>query len=279
MAAAGVRLVQRVERVTVVGGTEALRPAPRALVGVPALRRQLRYRRPRVLVLIDFPEFNMRLARVARRLGVPVVYFVAPQLWAWRPRAGPRHGARRESRPGDLPVRGRPLPGGRGARGVRRPSGARRPARVGPRCGALGARGGRRDARGPPPGQPGRRGATAPARAARGGAAHRARRPRTRFALPVAGTIPPAGVAEAVRASGLPVEVLPGEAYRVMAAADLLLVASGHRHARGRLLRRADGRAVPTLRAVARASPAGSCAGCRTSAFRTSLRAARSSAS
>jgi hypothetical protein len=61
------------------------------------------------------------------------------------------------------------------------------------------------------------------------GAAHRiaARRPRTRFALPVASTIAGAGVAAATRASGLPVEVLPGEAYRVMAAADLLLVSSG----------------------------------------------------
>jgi len=40
---------------------------------------------PRTLVLIDFPEFNMRLARVAWRAGIPVVYFIPPQLWAWRP--------------------------------------------------------------------------------------------------------------------------------------------------------------------------------------------------
>ena len=54
-----------------------------------------------------------------------------------------------------------------------------------------------------------------------------ARRPRTRFAVPVASTITVAGVEAAVRASGLPIRVLPGRAYRVMAAADLLLVASG----------------------------------------------------
>jgi lipid-A-disaccharide synthase len=54
-----------------------------------------------------------------------------------------------------------------------------------------------------------------------------ARRPRTRFALPVATTIPAAPVEAAVRAAGLPAVVLPGEAHRVMAAADLLLVASG----------------------------------------------------
>jgi lipid-A-disaccharide synthase len=40
--------------------------------------------RPRALVVIDFPEFNLRLARAARRAGVPVLYFIPPQLWAWR---------------------------------------------------------------------------------------------------------------------------------------------------------------------------------------------------
>lgn len=44
----------------------------------------VRHPRPRALVIIDFPEFNLRLARAARRAGVPVVYFVPPQIWAWR---------------------------------------------------------------------------------------------------------------------------------------------------------------------------------------------------
>jgi lipid-A-disaccharide synthase len=84
MAAAGVRLIRRAERVNVVGGTEVLGRLPALWSAFSALRRQLRYRRPRALVLIDFPEFNLRLARIAHRRGVPVVYFVAPQLWAWR---------------------------------------------------------------------------------------------------------------------------------------------------------------------------------------------------
>jgi lipid-A-disaccharide synthase len=41
--------------------------------------------RPGALVVIDFPEFNLRLARAARRAGVAVVYFIPPQIWAWRP--------------------------------------------------------------------------------------------------------------------------------------------------------------------------------------------------
>jgi lipid-A-disaccharide synthase len=48
------------------------------------LRRTLRSRRPSLLILIDFPEINLRLARLAKKLGVPVLYYVSPQIWAWR---------------------------------------------------------------------------------------------------------------------------------------------------------------------------------------------------
>lgn len=48
------------------------------------LRRSLRTRRPSLLILIDFPELNLRLARLAKDLGVPVLYYVSPQVWAWR---------------------------------------------------------------------------------------------------------------------------------------------------------------------------------------------------
>ena len=85
MAAAGMEVVEDVTARAIVGGTEAV-------AGVfPLYRtyRRLRARlggaeRPHALVLIDFPEFNLRLARAARRCGVPVVYFIPPQIWAWR---------------------------------------------------------------------------------------------------------------------------------------------------------------------------------------------------
>jgi lipid-A-disaccharide synthase len=48
------------------------------------LKRTLRERRPNLLVLIDFPEFNLRLARLAKALSIPVLYYVSPQIWAWR---------------------------------------------------------------------------------------------------------------------------------------------------------------------------------------------------
>jgi lipid-A-disaccharide synthase len=49
------------------------------------LRRALEERRPNLLVLIDFPDFNLRLARFAKALRIPVLYYVSPQVWAWRP--------------------------------------------------------------------------------------------------------------------------------------------------------------------------------------------------
>lgn len=48
------------------------------------LKHALRERRPNLLVLIDFPEFNLRLAKLAKSLRIPVLYYVSPQIWAWR---------------------------------------------------------------------------------------------------------------------------------------------------------------------------------------------------
>ena len=52
--------------------------------GYRLLRKALRERRPNLLVLIDFPEFNLRLAKLAKALRIPVLYYVSPQVWAWR---------------------------------------------------------------------------------------------------------------------------------------------------------------------------------------------------
>lgn len=48
------------------------------------LKRTLKQRRPNLLVLIDFPDFNLRLAKLAKSLKIPVLYYVSPQIWAWR---------------------------------------------------------------------------------------------------------------------------------------------------------------------------------------------------
>ena len=85
MAEAGVSLLADLTGHAVVGAGEALSRLPRLLCAFGRLSKELRASRPRALILIDFPEFNLMLARVARRLRIPVVYFIPPQLWAWRP--------------------------------------------------------------------------------------------------------------------------------------------------------------------------------------------------
>ena len=85
MAAAGMDLLVDVTANAVVGGSEAVGQVPRLYRAYRQLRAALRGgARPAALVLIDFPEFNLLLARTARRVGVPVVYFIPPQVWAWR---------------------------------------------------------------------------------------------------------------------------------------------------------------------------------------------------
>lgn len=84
MEAAGLKRVVRSEEVAVMGLTEVLRHLPRIYGALRRLRRAIRRERPAVAILIDFPDFHLRLAREFRRLGIPVVYFVSPQLWAWK---------------------------------------------------------------------------------------------------------------------------------------------------------------------------------------------------
>ncbi len=84
MAAAGVRLVRHASEVAVVGFLEVVSHLPAIRRAMADLEGCLERERPDLLVPIDFPDFNFSLARRARRVGVEVVYFVSPQVWAWR---------------------------------------------------------------------------------------------------------------------------------------------------------------------------------------------------
>ena len=83
--AAGAELVGRYDGLSVAGLAEVVGTLPRLHAMLRRLRHTLRERRPDVLVAIDYFGFNSRLIAAARDLGVPVVYYVSPQLWAWRP--------------------------------------------------------------------------------------------------------------------------------------------------------------------------------------------------
>lgn len=82
--AAGCELLVEARELAVVGLFEVVAHLPRIYRRYRRLRRALEVRRPAAAILVDFPDFNLRLARAAARRGVPVIYFISPQLWAWR---------------------------------------------------------------------------------------------------------------------------------------------------------------------------------------------------
>jgi lipid-A-disaccharide synthase len=84
MAASGARLVGDFHGLSVTGLTEALRVLPRSFAMLRRLTAAARDERPDVFVAIDFPDFNFRLMAALHGLGVPVIYYISPQLWAWR---------------------------------------------------------------------------------------------------------------------------------------------------------------------------------------------------
>ena len=84
MARAGVRTVVDAASLAVVGLLEVVRHVPRIYREYRTLLRAVRERRPDLAILTDSPDFHLRLARRLKHLQVPVVYLVAPQVWAWR---------------------------------------------------------------------------------------------------------------------------------------------------------------------------------------------------
>jgi lipid-A-disaccharide synthase len=85
MEAEGVRLILRSEELAVVGLAEVVEHLPRILRGLTMVANALGELRPDLFVPVDFPDFNFRLLPRAYRLGVPAIYYISPQLWAWRP--------------------------------------------------------------------------------------------------------------------------------------------------------------------------------------------------
>jgi lipid-A-disaccharide synthase len=83
MEQAGVTLVERAERIAVMGFVEVIRHVPRHYALLSQLKRRLKSGSVALLVVIDYPGFNMKLAAAAKDAGVPVLYYITPQVWAW----------------------------------------------------------------------------------------------------------------------------------------------------------------------------------------------------
>ena len=84
MVAAGLDRVVRAEDMAVMGITEVVRHLPRIYREFRRLKEAVRTRRPSVAVLIDFPDIHFKLAQELHSHGIPVIFFVSPQLWAWK---------------------------------------------------------------------------------------------------------------------------------------------------------------------------------------------------
>jgi lipid-A-disaccharide synthase len=83
--ASGVRIFVDSSELSVVGITEAFSKLPNLLKGMAVAKKTLKRLLPDLLILIDFPDFNLNVAAFAKKLGIPVLYYISPQIWAWRP--------------------------------------------------------------------------------------------------------------------------------------------------------------------------------------------------
>ncbi|MDR3089641.1 MAG: lipid-A-disaccharide synthase [Desulfobulbaceae bacterium] len=84
MRRAGVEILFDAGQIAVMGAVEVIAKLPTIFTALRLLRRALRERRPALLIVIDLPDFNLRLAKQAKTLGIPVLYYITPQVWAWR---------------------------------------------------------------------------------------------------------------------------------------------------------------------------------------------------
>src|SRR5712691_6479106 len=84
MRAAGVDSIVKADELAILGLWEIGRALPKFWRAFAELKRAAEERKPNAAILVDWPDFNLRLARWLHRRGVPVIYYVSPQLWAWR---------------------------------------------------------------------------------------------------------------------------------------------------------------------------------------------------
>jgi len=81
---AGVRILIDSAELSVVGITEVFFKIPSLFRGISLAKKSLKNLRPDLLILIDFPDFNLHVARTAKKYNIPVLYYISPQVWAWR---------------------------------------------------------------------------------------------------------------------------------------------------------------------------------------------------
>jgi lipid-A-disaccharide synthase len=85
MQEAGVKLIQDISRLNIMGFTEVILHFKTIRCIFKQMEAHLKKTQPDLLILVDYPGFNLRLAKSAKAMGVKVLYYISPQLWAWKP--------------------------------------------------------------------------------------------------------------------------------------------------------------------------------------------------
>jgi lipid-A-disaccharide synthase len=86
MQAEGANLIVNANELSVMGFTAIFSKAPQILKAIGKLKKLMVSLKPDLVILIDFPDFNIHLAASAKKAGVPVLYYISPTVWAWRPK-------------------------------------------------------------------------------------------------------------------------------------------------------------------------------------------------
>jgi len=89
----GTQLIVDCRDLAVIGIVDVLLNYHKFLKRLKTLRLQMKARKPDLLLLVDYPDFNLKLAETAKELGIPVLFYVSPQVWAWRAGRVPRIGS------------------------------------------------------------------------------------------------------------------------------------------------------------------------------------------
>ncbi len=84
MSAAGMNVLRGLDHLAFMGFTEVVKNLPTVMRNFSIAKQAMTERRPDALLLIDYPGFNLRLAKWAKKRGIPVLYYIAPQVWAWK---------------------------------------------------------------------------------------------------------------------------------------------------------------------------------------------------
>jgi len=84
LAKAGTALICHNKHLSVVGIQEVVARMPQVLDAYRSIKEEIRKKPPDLILLIDYPDFNLRIAKIGKRHNIPVLYYISPQIWAWR---------------------------------------------------------------------------------------------------------------------------------------------------------------------------------------------------